>query len=83
MRKIRYLTQKSLNNKTMKKILLFSFFFMVLGISNAQNQNYCTNPTDPLFYPWQWGLKNDGQLLGPLHNFGLGFYPFTDHFGCF
>ena len=53
----------------MKKILLFGFFFMALGISDAQNSTYCTTPTDPLFYPYQWGLKNDGQLL-PWNVFG-------------
>ena len=48
----------------MKKITLFFALFITTFVAlQAQNQTYCTNPTDPLFYPWQWGLKNNGQHL--------------------
>ena len=51
---------------------------MALVALRAQNKSYCT--TDSLFYPWQWGLYNDGQQVLPYNKFGLSTNPFTAGF---
>jgi len=44
----------------------------------SQNRSYCT--TDSLFYPWQWGLYNDGQQVLPYNKFDLSSNPFKNFF---
>ena len=51
----------------MKKMTLIILAIMACVVLHAQSTTYCTN--DSLFYPYQWGLYNDGQLL-PAEDFG-------------
>ena len=69
----------------MRKITLILVAIMASVALDAQNTTYCT--TDSLFYPYQWGLYNDGQQLppavfGPFNSDYNNFIPGIDISAC-